>query len=56
MAAARSGRDAVGYDLDPAYVDIALARLAGDEAVPAGPASVSVADRMELVALALVGM
>jgi site-specific DNA-methyltransferase (adenine-specific) len=33
VAAARSGRDAVGYDLDPAYVEIALARLAGDEAV-----------------------
>ncbi|HWD55134.1 MAG TPA: site-specific DNA-methyltransferase [Acidimicrobiales bacterium] len=42
VAAVRSGRDAVGYDLDPAYVDIALARLAGDEAVlsasPASPA------------------
>ncbi len=33
VAAARSGRDAVGYDLDPAYVEIALARLAGEEAV-----------------------
>src|SRR5580692_5865627 len=40
VAALRSGRDAVGYDLDPAYVDIALSRLAGDEAVPAA----SVAD------------
>jgi site-specific DNA-methyltransferase (adenine-specific) len=36
VAAARCGRDAVGYDLDPQYVEIALARLAGDEAVPAG--------------------
>ncbi|HEY1653307.1 MAG TPA: site-specific DNA-methyltransferase [Acidimicrobiales bacterium] len=36
VAAARSGRDAVGYDLDPSYVEIALGRLAGDEAVPAG--------------------
>jgi site-specific DNA-methyltransferase (adenine-specific) len=33
VAAARSGRDAVGYDLDPAYVKIALARLEGEEAV-----------------------
>jgi site-specific DNA-methyltransferase (adenine-specific) len=36
VAAARCGRDAVGYDLDPQYVKIALGRLAGDEAVPAG--------------------
>jgi site-specific DNA-methyltransferase (adenine-specific) len=35
VAAARCGRDAVGYDLDERYVKIALARLAGDEAVPA---------------------
>jgi site-specific DNA-methyltransferase (adenine-specific) len=28
VAAARCGRDAVGYDLDPAYVELALARLA----------------------------
>ncbi len=41
VAAARCGRDAVGYDLDPAYVDIALARLAGDEAVPPASASTS---------------
>ncbi len=33
VAAARCGRDAVGYDLDPQYVEIALARLRGDEAV-----------------------
>jgi site-specific DNA-methyltransferase (adenine-specific) len=33
VAALRSGRDAVGYDLDPAYVSIAQERLAGDEAV-----------------------
>ncbi|HSZ37827.1 MAG TPA: site-specific DNA-methyltransferase [Acidimicrobiales bacterium] len=32
VAAARCGRDAVGYDLDPKYVKIALARLSGDEA------------------------
>jgi DNA modification methylase len=36
VAAARCGRDAVGYDLDQQYVKIALGRLAGDEAVPAG--------------------
>jgi site-specific DNA-methyltransferase (adenine-specific) len=34
VAARRCGRDAVGYDLDPAYVELAQARLAGDEAVP----------------------
>ncbi len=34
VAAARAGRDAVGYDLDPAYVEIALARPGwGEEAV-----------------------
>ena len=31
LAARRCGRDAVGYDLDPAYVELALARLAGEE-------------------------
>jgi site-specific DNA-methyltransferase (adenine-specific) len=35
VAAARCGRDAVGYDLDPAYVELARARLA-DEADEAG--------------------
>ena len=30
VAAARSGRDAVGYDLDPAYVTLAETRLAQD--------------------------
>jgi modification methylase len=30
VAAFRSGRDAVGYDTDPAYVDLALARLADE--------------------------
>ncbi|HXA73812.1 MAG TPA: site-specific DNA-methyltransferase [Acidimicrobiales bacterium] len=42
VAAARCGRDAVGYDLDPQYVKIALGRLAGDEAVPAGGVGVGV--------------
>ncbi len=32
VAARRCGRDAVGYDLDPAYVDLTQARLAGEEA------------------------
>ncbi|HEX3334228.1 MAG TPA: site-specific DNA-methyltransferase [Acidimicrobiales bacterium] len=36
VAAVRSGRDAVGYDLDPVYVELARARLAGKEAVPVG--------------------
>jgi modification methylase len=31
VAAARCGRDAIGYDLDPAYVELALARLTGEE-------------------------
>ncbi len=42
VAAVRSGRDAVGYDTDPAYVDLARARLGGKEAAPvlgAGPRS-----------------
>jgi site-specific DNA-methyltransferase (adenine-specific) len=30
VAALRSGRDAVGYDLDPAYVELSRARLAED--------------------------
>jgi len=40
VAARRCGRDAVGYDLDPAYVELARARLAGDEAAPAANATV----------------
>jgi site-specific DNA-methyltransferase (adenine-specific) len=36
VAASRCGRDAVGYDLDPQYVETALARLRGDEAVAGG--------------------
>jgi site-specific DNA-methyltransferase (adenine-specific) len=32
VAALRCGRDAVGYDLDPAYVALALARVAEEEA------------------------
>ena len=42
VAAARCGRDAVGYDLDPQYVEIALARLRGDEAVAGGGGGVGV--------------
>jgi len=38
VAAARCGRDAVGYDLDPAYVELALDRLASEaDAGAAGP-------------------
>jgi site-specific DNA-methyltransferase (adenine-specific) len=36
VAAARCGRDAVGYDLDPKYVEIASARLDGAEAASVG--------------------
>ena len=39
VAALRSGRDAVGYDLDPAYVELSHARLA--EEAPAGGGSVA---------------
>ena len=35
VAALRCGRDAVGYDLDPAYVELSRARLA-EEAPPGG--------------------
>src|SRR5580698_10246976 len=35
VAALRSGRDAVGYDLDPAYIELSRARLA-EEAPPGG--------------------
>jgi len=34
VAAARTGRRGVGYDLDPAYVEIAAARVASAEAAP----------------------
>jgi DNA modification methylase len=34
VAAVRSGRDAVGYDLDPAYVTLAETRLAEEVAAP----------------------
>jgi site-specific DNA-methyltransferase (adenine-specific) len=40
VAALRSGRDAVGYDLDPAYVTLARARVA-EEAEDAGTAAQS---------------
>lgn len=42
VAAARSGRDAVGYDLDPAYVKIALARLADEGAVVSSESGVPI--------------
>ena len=35
VAALRSGRDAVGYDLDPAYVELSRARLADEPATGA---------------------
>jgi len=35
VAALRCGRDAVGYDLDPAYVELSRARLADEPAPPA---------------------
>ncbi|HTX63799.1 MAG TPA: site-specific DNA-methyltransferase [Acidimicrobiales bacterium] len=47
VAASRSGRDAVGYDTDPAYVELALARVAnegGDSDTGAGGGARSAAD------------
>ena len=39
VAAARCGRDAVGYDLDPAYVELSLARLQAEGGDPTGASS-----------------
>jgi DNA modification methylase len=39
VAAARSGRDAIGYDLDPTYVELARTRLQGEVGLAAGPAA-----------------
>ncbi len=57
VAAARSGRDAVGYDLDPAYVELALTRLVGeadaaDETGAAGAAAGPGADGTSAAMLA----
>jgi len=43
VAALRCGRDAVGYDLDPAYVDLSRARLAEEASPSAGAATAGVA-------------
>jgi modification methylase len=52
VAAQRAGRDAVGYDLDPAYVELALARLEAETgpsfAVPAEGASAAALARAAL--------
>ena len=42
VAALRSGRDAVGYDLDPAYVELSLARLADEPATGSGSTGAAV--------------
>ncbi|MBV8463914.1 MAG: site-specific DNA-methyltransferase [Acidimicrobiales bacterium] len=39
VAAVRCGRDAVGYDLDPAYVELARDRVAGEAAELSDPAA-----------------
>jgi DNA modification methylase len=36
VAAQRCGRDAIGYDLDPSYVELTRVRLASDEGVAGG--------------------
>jgi site-specific DNA-methyltransferase (adenine-specific) len=38
VAARRAGRDAVGYDLDPAYVELTRGRLADEAAAPSATA------------------
>ncbi len=51
VAAARCGRDAVGYDLDPAYVELARARVeaeAGDARVSGDGASATALARSAL--------
>ena len=58
VAAARLGRRYVGYDLDPAYVDIARARVAGAgqaEPVPSGRAGGPSAQRLAEQAVADAG-
>jgi site-specific DNA-methyltransferase (adenine-specific) len=52
VAAARCGRDAVGYDLDEKYVKVALARLAGDEAAPVDGGAGGVGDGTAAMTLA----
>jgi site-specific DNA-methyltransferase (adenine-specific) len=52
VAAARCGRDAVGYDLDEKYVKIALARLSGDEAAPVDGGAGGVGDGTAAMTLA----
>jgi DNA modification methylase len=39
VAAQRTGRDAIGYDLDPSYVERTLARVAEERGSTPGPAS-----------------
>ena len=48
MAALRCGRDAVGYDLDPAYVELSRSRLA-DEAQALGSGSIAAGGRRRRV-------
>jgi site-specific DNA-methyltransferase (adenine-specific) len=53
VAALRSGRDAVGYDLDPAYVELTQTRLADEPATANGSADGSTpADGASAAALA----
>ena len=54
VAASRCGRDAVGYDLDPAYVALALARLA-DEGGPVARGEAASAATLARAALEAAG-
>jgi modification methylase len=49
VAASRCGRDAVGYDLDPAYVELAMGRLAAEGGVGG---AVAIGDGTSAAALA----
>ena len=52
VAAARAGRDAVGYDTDPAYVARALERLAAEAPAGADPDTACPADGVSAATLA----
>jgi site-specific DNA-methyltransferase (adenine-specific) len=53
VAARRSGRDAVGYDLDPAYVELTRTRLADEPATAGGSAPADGASAAALAKAAL---
>ncbi len=52
VAAVRCGRDAVGYDLDPDYVELALARVAGEPGMATEAPTAPAGDGTSATALA----